>query len=176
MCLPSWTQRGGQHSLAGEGRGTQFRRRDGHSGTLCPSPFHKALKAKHFVAGSRGQGPRRSVFRHSAQGSDINIKHRASIRNTTYRDPPVKRTYCRQLWRRNILSCFVLSQVFFVVEAKGNRCSLIPRLGLWHIVGRVLCFSPFVGIGTPGGRGTLAGERGVGRVPIPTRGHTLWYS
>ncbi len=28
---------------------------------------------------------------------------------------------------------------------------------------------------TPGsvGRGTLAGERGVGRVPIPTRGHTL---
>ncbi len=27
-----------------------------------------------------------------------------------------------------------------------------------------------------GGRGTLAGERGGGRVPIPTRGHTLWYS
>jgi hypothetical protein len=27
-----------------------------------------------------------------------------------------------------------------------------------------------------GGRGTLAGERGVGRVPIPTRGHSLWYS
>jgi hypothetical protein len=27
-----------------------------------------------------------------------------------------------------------------------------------------------------GGRDTLAGERGVGRVPIPTRGHTLWYS
>jgi hypothetical protein len=27
-----------------------------------------------------------------------------------------------------------------------------------------------------GGSGTLAGERGVGRVPIPTRGHTLWYS
>ncbi len=25
-----------------------------------------------------------------------------------------------------------------------------------------------------GGRGTLAGERGVGRVLIPTRGHTLW--
>jgi hypothetical protein len=56
----------------------------------------------------------------------------------------------------------------------------------------VLSFSPVVGIGTPptlhpqasvpllpfgsGGRGTLAGERGVGRVPIPTRGHTLWYS
>jgi hypothetical protein len=27
-----------------------------------------------------------------------------------------------------------------------------------------------------GGRGTLAGERGGGRVPIPMRGHTLWYS
>jgi hypothetical protein len=27
-----------------------------------------------------------------------------------------------------------------------------------------------------GGRGTLAGERGGGRVPIPTRGRTLWYS
>ncbi len=27
-----------------------------------------------------------------------------------------------------------------------------------------------------GGRGTLTGERGGGRVPIPTRGHTLWYS
>ncbi len=27
-----------------------------------------------------------------------------------------------------------------------------------------------------GGRGTVAGERGVGRVPIQTRGHTLWYS
>jgi hypothetical protein len=27
-----------------------------------------------------------------------------------------------------------------------------------------------------GGRGTLAGERRVGRVPSPTRGHTRWYS
>jgi hypothetical protein len=26
------------------------------------------------------------------------------------------------------------------------------------------------------GGGTQAGEGGVGRVPIPTRGHTLWYS
>jgi hypothetical protein len=25
------------------------------------------------------------------------------------------------------------------------------------------------------GRDTLAGESGVGRVPIPTRGHTLWF-
>ncbi len=57
----------------------------------------------------------------------------------------------------------------------------------------MLSFSPVVGIGTPPtpqpqasvpppslvpGKGayTLAGERGGGRVPIPTRGHTLWYS
>jgi hypothetical protein len=55
----------------------------------------------------------------------------------------------------------------------------------------VLSFSPVVGIGTLpaphpqasvppppgcGGRGTLADERWVGRVPIPTRGHTLWHS
>jgi hypothetical protein len=26
------------------------------------------------------------------------------------------------------------------------------------------------------GKGLLAGERGVGIVPIPTRGYTLWYS
>ncbi len=53
-----------------------------------------------------------------------------------------------------------------------------------HRVGRVLSFSPVVGIGTPptphpfgsGGRDTLAGERRGGRVPIPTRDHTLWYS
>jgi hypothetical protein len=60
-----------------------------------------------------------------------------------------------------------------------------------HRVGRVLGFFPVVGIGTPptphpqasapsplrfGGMGTLAGERGGGRVPIPTRGQTLWYS
>ncbi len=53
-------------------------------------------------------------------------------------------------------------------------------------VGRVLSFysnrrnwaSPNPSPGS-GGRGTLAGERGVGRVPIPTRGQTvrtLWYS
>jgi hypothetical protein len=61
-----------------------------------------------------------------------------------------------------------------------------------HRVGRVLSFffsrrnwdsptlSPAGECAPPppgsGGRGTLAGERGVGRVPIPTRGHTLWHS
>jgi hypothetical protein len=63
----------------------------------------------------------------------------------------------------------------------------------FHRVGRVLSFfsssrnydspnlspagecapPPFFG---SGGRDILAGERGGGRVPIPTRGHTLWYS
>ncbi len=37
---------------------------------------------------------------------------------------------------------------------------------------RRVCPPPF----GSGGRGTLAGERGGVRVPIPTRGHTLWYS
>ncbi len=60
-----------------------------------------------------------------------------------------------------------------------------------HRVGRVLSFfssrrnwdspnpSPAGECALPpgsGGGGTLAGERGVGRVPIPTRRHTLWYS
>ncbi len=59
-----------------------------------------------------------------------------------------------------------------------------------HRVGRVLSFfssrwnwdspnpSPPGKCAPPrfGGMGTLAGERRVGRVPIPTRGHTLWYS
>jgi hypothetical protein len=37
---------------------------------------------------------------------------------------------------------------------------------------RRVCPPPLV----PGGRGTLTGERGGWRVPITTRGHTLWYS
>ncbi len=28
----------------------------------------------------------------------------------------------------------------------------------------------------PGGGGTIASERGSGGVPLPTRGHTLWYT
>ncbi len=47
------------------------------------------------------------------------------------------------------------------------------KLGLPHPLTRKrVCPSPF----GSGGRGTLAGERGSGRVPIPTRGHTLWSS
>jgi hypothetical protein len=79
---------------------------------------------------------------------------------------------------------------------KGNGCKpdkrlLYCRVGINNRVGRVLSFSLVVGIGTPptphpqasvpssfgsGGRGTLAGERRGGKVPIPTRGHTLWWS
>ncbi len=62
--------------------------------------------------------------------------------------------------------------------------------GFIHRVGRVLSFSPVVGIGTSstphlqvrmaplwfrGELHTRLRERG-GRVPIPTRGHKLWYS
>jgi hypothetical protein len=62
--------------------------------------------------------------------------------------------------------------------------------GMAHRVGRVLSFfssrrnwdspnpSPIGECAPPPffwGWGTLAGETGVGRVPIPTRGHTLWY-
>ncbi len=52
-----------------------------------------------------------------------------------------------------------------------------------HRVGRVLSFFSsrrnWVSVPAPfgsGGRGTLAGESGDGRVTIPTGGHTLWYS
>jgi hypothetical protein len=64
--------------------------------------------------------------------------------------------------------------------------------GAGHIVGRVLSFSPVVGIGTsptprpqatmpppplvPGGGAHSLAREGGGRVPIPTRGHRLWYS
>ncbi len=71
--------------------------------------------------------------------------------------------------------------------------SIGPAYMVWSCqrVGRVLSFCPVVGIGTPPtphpqacvpppsgsrGRGTLAGERGGGRVPISTRGLTLWGS
>jgi hypothetical protein len=72
-----------------------------------------------------------------------------------------------------------------------------PTIGIdgWvHRVDRVLSFFSVVGIGTPPtphpqasvtppaplvpgvGAHALAGERGGGRVPIPARGQTLWYS
>ncbi len=79
----------------------------------------------------------------------------------------------------------------YVVECIGR----VPKNVLcYHRVGRVLSFfskrlnwdlptpHPQASVPAPphrpgsGGRGTLAGEKGVGRVPIPTRRHTLWYS
>jgi hypothetical protein len=90
-------------------------------------------------------------------------------------------------------SCLIPVKVIYEARVQISRfCFYAPvrREGWLHRVGRVLSFSQVVGIGTPPtphpqasmalpgseGRGTLAGERGVGRVPIPTRGHTLWYS
>jgi hypothetical protein len=73
----------------------------------------------------------------------------------------------------------------------NNKIPARIRHGLAHRVGRVLSFfssrrnwdypnpllasecAPPPALG--GGAHSLA-ERGVGRVPIPTRGHTLWYS
>ncbi len=73
----------------------------------------------------------------------------------------------------------------------NNKIPARIRHGLAHRVGRVLRFFssrrnwdspnplPASECGPPpalgGGAHSLA-ERGVGRVPIPTRGHTLWYS
>jgi hypothetical protein len=83
------------------------------------------------------------------------------------------------------------STIAILLKPLVSYCTLTLKDGVSeHRVGRVLAFSPVVGIGTPptplpqasvpfpfdsGGRGTLAGERKGRRVPIPTRGHTLWY-
>ena len=72
-------------------------------------------------------------------------------------------------------------------KPKLNIKGIIFCFGTYHRVGRVLSFfssrrnwdslnpSP-AGECAPPSRDTLAGERGVGGVPIPARGHTLWYS
>ncbi len=79
--------------------------------------------------------------------------------------------------------------MFWANKYKNGSNLLILRQT--HRVGRVLSFfssrrnwdspnpSPACECASPPrfwGRGTLACERGVGRVPIPTRGHRLWYS
>ncbi len=77
--------------------------------------------------------------------------------------------------------------------ARGPLCSQLCLTLNWyrlavslaHRVGKVLSFfsnspnpSPAGQYPPPPtlGRDTLAGERGVGRIPVPMRGHTLWYS
>ncbi len=79
-------------------------------------------------------------------------------------------------------SSFLIYDEIFRLPSEGNISA--------HRVGTVLSFfssrrywdspnpTPAGECGCPwsGGRGTLAGERGGGRVPIPTRGHTLLYS
>jgi hypothetical protein len=104
----------------------------------------------------------------------------------------------------NLFSRIDISNFKPFVYSTDTQCMLINckyNIFLWnkfvsfswdHRVGRVLSFfssrrnwdspnpSPAGEYAPPpfgtGGRGTLAGERGGGRVPIATRGHTLWYS
>ncbi len=80
------------------------------------------------------------------------------------------------------------SSLLLYYVGKIARSAIVVRIS--HRVGRVLSFlssrrnwdfpnsSPAGECAPPRfwGRVTLAGERGVGRVPIPARGHTLWYS
>jgi hypothetical protein len=75
-------------------------------------------------------------------------------------------------------------------HTQGDSIKHITADSRVHRVGRVLSYfssrrnwdspnpSPAGGVVPPWlwGSGTLAGERGVGRVPIPTRGQTLRYS
>ncbi len=84
---------------------------------------------------------------------------------------------------------------FHEISVSNTSSSFVSSIHSFehHRVGRVLSFfssrrtwdspnpSPAGECAPPphrfwGERHTLAGERGVGRVPIPTRGHTLWYS
>ncbi len=68
--------------------------------------------------------------------------------------PPVK--YCRPQSRQSA-KLFLLSSELGLPQPLTRRRVCPPHL--WF-----------------GGRVTLAGERGGGRVPVPTRGYTLWYS
>jgi hypothetical protein len=80
-------------------------------------------------------------------------------------------------------------------KPKLNIKGIIFCFGTYHRVGRVLSFfsscrnwdsptpypqasvpTPPFGWGAGEGGGTLAYERGVGGIPIPTREHTQWYS
>jgi hypothetical protein len=98
--------------------------------------------------------------------------------------PNVQNIHIARCVRQLKVGCFNMLPIV-LGKTSVLKCCKCPR----HRVGRVLSFSPVVGIGTPptphsqasappplfgsGGRATLAGERGGGRIPIPTRGHTL---
>jgi hypothetical protein len=88
------------------------------------------------------------------------------------------------------ISCVVNNQLLFEMEV---RIAFVGFLGFFfgmpHRVrqsAKLFLQSPELGLPQPlarrrvcpppldsGGRGRLAGERGGGRIPIPTRGHTL---
>ena len=104
--------------------------------------------------------------------------------------PPVKETISRDFFFKNQFPVYFL--LLYITKRFLSR--KINKDTSAHRVGRLLsifssrrnwdspnpspageCVPPPFG---SGGRGTLAGERGgaYGRVPIPTRGHTLWHS
>ncbi len=110
-----------------------------------------------------------------------------------------RRIFTRHRRGSSLLSRSVVSsdggmyQCLAVNEDEESQATAQLVLGKIHRVGRVRSFfssrrnrdsrnpSPTGECAPPpppgsGGKGTLAGERGVGKVPIPTRGHTLWYS
>jgi hypothetical protein len=65
--------------------------------------------------------------------------------------------------------------IFNAISHRVGSFSLVVGNGTpttSHPQASVPCHPPF----GSWGRGTLAGERGGGRVPIPTRSYTLWYS
>ncbi len=78
-----------------------------------------------------------------------NISHRRQFRNI----------FTSQTQSRQNAKLFSSRRNWVTPPTPHPQASVLPNLGS--------------GVG---GRGTRAGERGVGRVPIPTRGHSLWYS
>jgi hypothetical protein len=95
-------------------------------------------------------------------------------------------------YSRNLLWRLWHAARLFKLKHLFDLCSEVSYMMVfYHRVGRLLSFfssrrnwdspnpSPQASVPPPPmfvGRGTLAGERGVGRVPISKRGHTLWYS
>ncbi len=78
-------------------------------------------------------------------------------------------------WKIKTNKVSVPRSLYFVPQSRQSAKLFIrsSELGLLQPLSRRRLCKPPAPPGS-GGRGTL--ERGVGRVPIPTRGHTLWYS
>jgi hypothetical protein len=86
-----------------------------------------------------------------------------------------------------VLRKIIIKKMIFQCECEALK---VFRKYRCHLVNRVLVLSPVFGIGTPrpphpqasmpprpsGGKDTVAHGRRSGRVPIRTKGQTLWYS